>query len=72
MKVAKDERVENCPMGISTVVSEKPDYGVDYTDSTSWAEYPIGDQDGYSENERFSMPEMPISCCSFEPILRTH
>ena len=55
-------------MGISMVVSEKPDYGVDYTDSTSWAEYPIGNQVGYSENEGFSTPKMPILSCSLEPI----
>ncbi len=50
------------------VISEKPDYGVDYTDTTSWAEYPMSNQDGYSENEGFRTPKMPISRCSLELI----
>ena len=56
MVVDKALRIENVRWEFSTVISEKPVYGVNYTDSTSWAEYPFVDLDGYSGNEGVGIP----------------
>ena len=51
--MAKYWRTRIVGTGILSLVSEMPVYGVNYTDSTGWEEYPFDDHVGYSEIDGF-------------------